>query len=323
MTRNPDIPKPLPRTIAKRDLLQQLRMVDDDEECRSRILELENEFRRRISTHVASLPAGSANFSKFNTSPFVLMFYCNQKKYHFVSQIEQDILPAKLFSSMETSAGRMVQSVVLPIYGWQDVESSMHSSGSVIDGKKQEAQIVRLATLKSGPRCLNDEMSKDIADDIVGHAEQWAQEAEVDHIDFSYGVLYGTQKQSNKKDWHILRNIVATVGTRFIIEPPRGNWHCSFRLRGVRVDVNIRIGIDWWNYLGGAFALVEIMVALIRSCVVPTNMPPIDYDYMIPDLGEIVSTTMIPSDYNVGLLQRSQIEWLFFLSKHYCDVLID
>lgn len=323
MARNPDLPRPLPRTIAKRNLLYQLKNIDDDEGCRSRVLELENEFRRRISTHVASLPAGSANFAKFNTSPFVLMFYCNQKKYQFVSQIEQDILPAKLFSSMETSAGRMVQSVVLPIYGWQDVESSMHSSRSVLDGKKHEAHVLRLCTLKSGPRCLNDEMSKDIADDIVGHAEQWAQEAEVDHINFSYGVLYGTQKQSNKKDWHILRNIVATVGTRFIIEQPQGNWHCSFRLRGVRVDVNIRIGIDWWNYLGGELTLVELMVALIRSCVVPATILPTDHKYTISDLGKIVSTSIIPSDYNVSLLQRSQLEWLFFLSRHYCDVLID
>jgi len=176
------------------------------------------------------------------------MFYTRQKGYSHISQIEKDILPAKLFSSMETSAGRMIQDVVLPIYGWEDVPSTMHSAGSVLDGLKLEAGVLKLVTLKSGPRCLNDEMSKDIADDIVGHAEQWAEEAGVDRIDFSYGVLYGTKKQSNKKDWHILRNIVETHGARFIIQAPQGRWDCSFRIRAIRIDVSIRIGIEWWDY---------------------------------------------------------------------------
>lgn len=323
MPRNPDLPRPAPKVISKAELLNQLYYIDSKEDSRSRVLNLETQFRRHISSHVDALPAKSANFSEFHTSPFVLMFYCKQKGYHHVSQIEQDILPAKLFSSMETSAGRMVQHIVLPIYGWENVESSMHSPGSVIDGKKLDPDILRLATIKSGPRCLNDEMSKDIADDIVGHAEQWAEEYDVDHIDFTYGVLYGTRKQSNKKDWHILRNIVESHGTRFIIDHPRHKWKCSFRIRGIRVDVSIRIGTDWWSNLGGEFALIEILTALIRSCVIPTTSIQKDYKYIIADLGEIISTSIIPSEFNVSLLQRSQLEWLFFLSKHYCDIITE
>ncbi|MGA1871866.1 MAG: hypothetical protein ACMUJM_25370 [bacterium] len=199
----------------------------------------------------------------------------------------------------------------------------MHSSSSVIDGRRLEPSTLRLATLKSGPRCLNDEMSKDIADDIVGHAEEWANEADVDHIDFTYGVLYGTQKQSNKKDWHILRNIVETVGTRFVISHPRKTWNCSFRIRNIRVDVSIRIGTDWWTHLGGELALMELIVALIRTCVVPTNIIPEEEHYTIADLGQIVSTASIPREFNVSLIQRSQLRWLFFLIRHYCDMLRD
>jgi hypothetical protein len=251
------------------------------------------------------------------------MFYAKRRGYHFVSQIEQDILPAKLFSSMETSAGRMVQSVVLPVYGWKSVESTMHSSRSVLDGLKKDGKILRVATLKSGPRCLNDEMSKDIADDIVAHAEEWANEAGVDHVEFSYAVLYGTPKQSNKKDWHILRNIVETVGTRFVTQLPNNAWSCSFRVRSIKVDVSVRLGIEWWQHLGGESALVEILTALIRSCVSPTTTVQKNVQYVISDLADIVSTQKVPRDYNVGLLQRSQIEWLFFLARHYCDELQD
>ena len=260
-----------------------------------------------------------ASFSKFNTNPFVLMFYAKRKGYSYISEIEADILPAKLFSSMETSAGRMVQDVVLPIYGWESVESTMHSASSVLDGRRYEGDVVRLATLKSGPRCLNDEMSKNLADDIVGHAEQWAEEAGVDHVDFTYGVLYGTKKRSNKKDWHILRNIVETRGARFVIQDPKHRWDCSFRIRGIRIDVAVRIGGDWWAHLGDTHTLTEIMCALIRSCVTPAKTAEESTMYTISDLGDILSTECVPDDYNVSLIQRSQIQWLFFLARHYCD----
>ena len=319
MPRNPDLPRPFETVVSKADLLAELKSVDCSDEARGRILAMETAFRQRISSHVAALPAKSSSFQRFNTSPFVLVFYAKQKGYRYVSEIESDILPAKLFSSMETSAGRMVQDVVLPLYGWEGVESTMHSASSVLDGRKCESGIVKLATLKSEPRCLNDEMSKDLADDIVGHAEQWAEEAGVDHVDFTYGVLYGTKKQSNKKDWHILRNIVETRGTRFVIQHPRKRWDCSFRVRGVRVDVAVRIGTEWWAHLGGSHTLMETMCALIRACVTPASSAEKGAAYTISDLGEIISIEGVPDDYNVSLLQRSQIQWLFFLARHYCD----
>lgn len=321
MVRNRDLPQAKNKVLSKKDLLAQLIAVDRNEDTRTKILKLENDFRDRIATHFARLPIGSVSFSKINTSPFVLMFYCKQKGYHYVSQIEQDILPAKLFSSMETSAGRMVQQVVLPAYGWENVESPMHSFESVIDARRLDGGTLRLATLKSGPRCLNDAMSKDIAEDIVGHSEQWAKGAEVDHIDFTYGVLYGTERQSNKKDWHILRNIVEIVGSKFVVEHPRNQWKCSFRMRNIRVDVSIRLGTQLWSYLGGDYAFIEILTALLRACVTPVSVAQREYHYAISDLGQILSLSSIPHDFNVSLIQRSQIEWLFFLARHFCDTI--
>ncbi len=79
-----------------------------------------------------------------------------------------------------------------------------------------------LATLKSGPRCLNDEMSANLADDILINFREWAETAKVREIDFTYGVLYGTKKQSNKKDWHILRNIKEKLSkANLLVSPDR------------------------------------------------------------------------------------------------------
>ena len=181
------IPKSEAHTISKKMLLQKLSDVDNDQNARERVLKMEIDFRRKITACITSLPAKDAIFRKFKTNPFVLMMQTLNKHYLHVSQIESDILPAKLFSSMETSAGKMVELVVLPIYGWQAALSVMHSPDSVLDGKKVDGKILRLATLKSGPGCLNDEMSKDIADDILKNFEQWANDSKVKEIEFTYG----------------------------------------------------------------------------------------------------------------------------------------
>ena len=165
--RHPGLPRPTARILSKENLLRQLQLVDASSDRRERVLRLENAFRRKIDSHILSLPAKDAQFRKFNTSPYVLLIHARQKSYTKISELESDILPAKQFSSMETSAGRMVEEVVLPEYGWSCVVSEMHSINSVLDGEKLEEDMYRLVTLKSGPRCLNDEMSENFADAII------------------------------------------------------------------------------------------------------------------------------------------------------------
>lgn len=237
------MPRPEALTLLKSELLRALVRVDGEKASSDRALEMETDFRTRITSHVQSLPTKDAKFAKFNTSPFVLMFYALQHGFTRISEIEEAILPAKVFSSMETSAGRMVEAVVLPKYGWEFAPSAMHSINSAIDGKKIDGGTLFLATLKSGPRCLNDEMSENFADAILMNCEAWAKEAGVKNVDFTYGVLYGTRKQSNKKDWHILRNIAGKL-QKGVTESPDHKWHCRFVKNKVDVTVTVRIGIE-------------------------------------------------------------------------------
>ncbi|MCW5754053.1 MAG: hypothetical protein KIT24_05005 [Phycisphaeraceae bacterium] len=317
------LPRPERRVFKKSELLAALRAVDADAASTARVLALENEFRRRVQMHVESLPAEDAKFEKFNTSPFVLMIHCMKKGYSRISQIESDILPAKQFSSMETSAGRMVEAVALPAYGWEVVLSEMHSANSALDGKQLDGDTLRLATLKSGPRCLNDEMSENFADSIIARYRAWAADAGVHKIDFTYGVLYGTPKISNKKDWHILRNISEKMPAGSMTVTPDGRWYCAFAHDGIEVKVSVRIGLDWWVHLGGNLCLTEICAAMIRACVRPGDADPTTQTYAISDLAQIVSTTGVPADFNVAVIQRSQLAWLFFLARHFCDSLED
>ena len=316
------IPRPEALTLSKAELLASLVRVDSDQGSSARALAMETDFRTRISSHIESLPTKEAKFAKFNTSPFVLMFYTFQHGFTRISEIEEAILPAKVFSSMETSAGRMVEAVVLPKYGWEFAPSEMHSANSAIDGKKIVGDTLCLATLKSGPRCLNDEMSENFADTILMHCEKWAKDAGVTKIDFTYGVLYGTPKQSNKKDWHILRNIVEKLHSG-IKERPDNKWHCRFRKNKVDVTVTVRIGIDLWNFVAGhEAAFMEICAALLRACVKPSQSQSGKHKYAISDLEEITSLAGIAENFNTKIIQRSQIEWLFFLARHFCDSIV-
>src|SRR5699024_9986011 len=142
------------------------------------------------------------------------------------------------------------------------------------------------------------------------------------HIDFTYGVLYGTLKQSNKKDWHILRNI-KEKGGKILTTSPDNRWSCQFKNDGIEVDVTVRVGVDWWDYLGGDLCLVEVFTALIRACVSVGAADSYSYEYTIRDLGNIVSTSSVREEFNVSLLQRSQIPWLFLMARHFCDELGD
>ena len=167
-------------------------------------------------------------------------------------------------------------------------------------------------------------MSKDIADDILTNCGAWASLASATRIDFTYGVLYGTPVQSNKKDWHILRNIAERLPrTGTLVVDPTNQWHCEFSLANVNIDVTIRMGVELYNYIAGDNkAFMEICVALIRACIAPSSTQPADFTFTIVDLPDVISLDVVPPEYNVSLLQRSQIEWLFFVARHFCDELL-
>jgi hypothetical protein len=319
------IPKVESLVMTKASLLEQLKIIDSKAESRDRVLALETGFRKKIDAHTIGLPAKDAIFDKFNTSPFVLLIHASSRHYSSVDQIERDILPAKQFSSMETSAGRMVEEVVLPIYGWQCVLSKMHTSNSALDGRRLGQHSYEVATLKSGPRCLNDEMSENFADAIIENAPAWANEAELEKVHFTYGVLYGTKKKSNKKDWHILRKLAEKCSLRKnckLIADPSGKWDCKVEVNGIPIDAHVRIGIDWWTHLGGKNCLCEVLIAMIRACITPTKKAEDLASLTIRDLSSIISVSNVPESYNVGLLQKSQLPWLFLMARHFCDDLL-
>ena len=179
-------------------------------------------------------------------------------------------------------------------------------------------------TLKSGPRTLNDEMAQNIGEDIVGNAPSWALARNAQDVEFTYAALYGTKQQSNKKDWHILRHIDGNLSRKAqIIDSHKGAWSITYRDGPLTVKATVRIGLEWWSYLGGEDAWIEISAALIRACVDPGKAQSRAPSYVISDLAQILSLPAIAKGFNVSLLQKSQLEWFLFLARHFCDELTE
>ena len=319
------LPRPiLPVVMRKREILEQLKELDENAESRDRVLAMESDFRSRIDTALTSLPISESPLRKFATNPFVLLFHSKKQGYSHVSEVERDLVPAKVFSSLETSAGKMVEQVVLPVYHWDTVESTMHSEYSEMDGSRLTGTgLFEVATLKSGPRTLNDTMAKKIGTEIAERAPKWATDKGVRRVAVTYGTLYGTKKQSNKKDWHILRNIDEARPAHAIIhESHLGRWGIRYEVDGLEVSANVRVGLEWWRHLGGPFAWLEVGCALIRACIVPTSARAPE-DHVISELGRILDLASAISDdgFNVSVLQQSQLAWLLFLAYHFADKL--
>ncbi|MBI2511821.1 MAG: hypothetical protein HYV96_07580 [Opitutae bacterium] len=104
---------------------------------------------------------------------------------------------------------------------------------------------------------------------------------------------------------------------------PENQWFCGFSADNIDVTVTIRIGLDWWAHLGGELCFIEVMTALIRACISPGTADTANHVYAISDMQTIVSTQAVGEDYNVALLQRSQLPWLMLMARHYCDQLAE
>lgn len=305
--RHPDLPASPKVRLSRAEVFAGLERVDGDAGARSRVLGMEVRFRQRVDAYIAA----KTRKGEPKTNPFVLMMHSRRMGYRQVAEVVKDVSAGASFASMETEAGKMVERVTFEAFGWTIVESAMHSDDTVLDAWKVEGGTLRCATLKSGPRCLNDAMSKDIGSDVARNVIGWAAKNGAQAVDFSYAVIYGTPLRSNKKDWHVLRNIAEAMplGSEVSTSHKKA-WALGYTHEGLRISAAVRIGLDWWSYLGGPDTWIEVSAAFIRACIQPTA-------------DNAGTSGHVPTDFNVALLQRSQLEWLVLAAGHYCDQLID
>ncbi|MDC0212774.1 PmeII family type II restriction endonuclease [Euryarchaeota archaeon] len=256
-------------------LEEQLILTLNDEDALARIKKMSNLFSNRFE----SINIAKTEFKGTNTNPFVasaLARIFDQTNVHDMSTL---YIAGKAVSSIETAAGKIVEAVVPMVYGWKTIESPTNSPLSEIDCMIRRGDEVILAALKSGPACINDSMSGKIASAICNHNNFWFNHFKCTKIRFIVGMNYSSPRNSNKKDWHILR--LAEKDPDFGFESKGCSIHSSciqddnIAVNNLKVETNNNTlviqtshGESFWDLVSGPscrFATTEICLALANA----------------------------------------------------------
>lgn len=263
-----------------------------------------------------------------STNPFVLAAYAKLYGVQNLKQVDDIVAAAKVFSSIETAAGRVVEDVIPPFYGWQQIDSPGHTLLSEIDSARVVGDTVELVALKSGPMCINDSMVSQIANAVGTHWREWSDHWRVNKVRYIVGMNYSTAKSSNKKDWHIVRLAGehamaqgATVMSSCIFEQGRRPLANSF-FEAVSGPKSLRVetmqGRALWAHIGGFDdAFLEICWAMAR-CMNALAVP-IGSHFTTGEMAEIIefaSRLLVPE---VSVAEK---QWLTLFARHFVDELL-
>jgi hypothetical protein len=257
----------------------------------------------------------------------VLAAYAHLFDVQHLKQVDEIVAAAKVFSSIETAAGRVVEDVIPPFYGWQQIDSPGHTVLSEIDSARVVGDTVELVALKSGPMCINDSMVSQIANAVANHWVAWSDHWEVDKVRYIVGMNYSTARSSNKKDWHIVRlaqeraaehgaNITSSCST------PQGNRplaHPFFEaeLGGKNLRVETMQGRALWAHIGGGDdAFLEICWAMAK-CLNALAVP-VGSEFTTGEMAELID---FAGRLDVPGISDAEKQWLVLFARHFVDEL--
>lgn len=299
---------------------------DAQASSRNRILRMERDFKPVIEQFWRDWASRSKGWEGLRVSPLVAAFAAIGSSMQRVSQFEVDLDRAKSFSSIETSAGKLLEKVFLPVYGWKVSTSSMGTSESVLDGEKPGTHPRQLATLKSGPQAINDTQVEAIGDAVAFNSEAWARARGVSKLRFCYGTLYGTFLGSNKKSWHALRRFEkSAISMKGATSVFSGHNQLRAVVRypsGVEVEFVVQHGVPWWEEVSGRRGWqtpVEVYSALIRACVAAGPPDSTGTRHAFPSVRRIIQ---LPPGFASALLQQNQVQWLLLFMSTLADELV-
>ncbi|MCK2148743.1 hypothetical protein MYE70_06645 [Marinobacter alexandrii] len=308
-----------------------LTKYDTDAPTRQRVEGLAQKFASRFDAINVNQPKIDGK----STNPFVLSAFARTQSISMVSELDQLIAAAKMFSSLETALGRVVEDVVPSSYGWSQVHSESHSLLSEIDSAKvqRSSSTVFLAALKSGPSCINDSMVSQIANAIATHWEQWADNWKVNNVHYIVGMNYSTGKNSNKKDWHIVRLAAEKLSEKGLAfsEPCIRQINVKGKLKlqaqnrfkastdQKNITVEVLQGRNFWAAIGDGnsdtFFEVCAALALALSALNPSPLP--DAPITV-GLDKVISHA---NSLRSEKFETGAIQWFTLFVRHFVDAI--
>jgi len=289
----------------------------------ARVAQLE----QALETRMRQINARSPAIDGKSTNPFVLAAYAKLFDVQHLKQVDDIVAAAKVFSSIETAAGRVVEDVIPPFYGWEQIDSPGHTLLSEIDSARIAGDTIELVALKSGPMCINDSMVSQIANAVANNWVEWSDHWSVDKVRYIVGMNYSTARNSNKKDWHIVRLAQERAAEHGAVitsscTTPQGNRplaHPFFEaeMGGKALRVETMQGRALWAHIGGSDdAFLEICWAMAK-CMEALAVPAGSV-FTTREMQEIVD---FAASLDVPEVSDAEKQWLVFFARHFADEL--
>lgn len=256
-----------------------------------RVSKISENWSEYLKPNVGNTIKQKEDIDDYRLNPYAITAIAGILDLDTAEDISQFIFGSKLYMSLETAFGKSVENIVLPIYpippataGWEEhpeKKREMQSDSRTEDLIWQDVDkycvignTAYITTVKSGPRTLNEDITDSIKDDIAGHSETWLEgtqkhHPEVEELNVTIGLTYGTDHSTNNKEMRILLKLVEKGFKEIdrnnkpgIIQHPDNDV----------ITVESRVGIDFWSYIGNPqnpanaeYVFLEVLLGMIEA----------------------------------------------------------
>jgi len=268
---------------------------------KNRVNKLSDSLARYMQSNVPGTVNRREGLSDYRTNPYVLITSATLMDLSDPQRFAEFLFNNKLYMGLETSFGKSIEGILVSEYPigaskahrWTEPNEKIAESHALAGldredkAKRRTVSVWReidksciagnrryLATIKSGPNCINDTQVEAMKNAIADHHETWMKMTRKNHpgvnrIDIVIGLTYGTDRTTNNKENQILVKLLE----HGFEEEDRA------RKPGVLIDSESRsirvyrhIGQDFWGFIGNPsspsktpFVYLEVLLALSEA----------------------------------------------------------
>lgn len=254
-----------------------------------------------ITTNLPAAIERREGLPGYRTNPYVLMTSANVMGLTDPRRFADFLFNNKLYMGLETSFGKAIEAAFVGPYPlhrqadhhWIDPPEKLAEAAALSGLSSQQKAMRRvasvwrevdkscvvqgrryMASIKSGPNCINDSQVQATTQAIADNHRTWMDStrktyADVKDLDIVIGITYGTDSTTNNKENQILAKLLEKG---FVEEDRR-------RKPGVLIDKRTRrdrvyryVGKDFWAFIGNAvaprstaFVFLEVLLALSKG----------------------------------------------------------
>ena len=177
--------------------------------------------------------------------------------------------------------------------------------------------------------CINDSMVSQIANAISSHWMAWADHWRVNKVKFVVGMNYSTAKNSNKKDWHIVRLTeekltetnchVQSSCVDNTLSKPKAYRSSLLTKDGYQLKIEAQQGLDLWRTIAQRDDAYFLLCWALAEVISEKDNSFDSNSFITGEINEILNfSDQIIS--NSASLQQKQ--WFTFFARHFVDRLI-